>query len=699
MLQQRKSIFRNRLIVVVVAIGTLTLLLSGCAPSQLPASSPADQPPAAPPSPVVTLAPTPVPTPTALPARLYLSLSPWPLHGAPPLTADFAARLSGDVWQAGEADRCQSLYWRFGDGTEETQPCPPGEPPWRFESRHTYTRPGTYHACLTLALADGREVESTTQTVVVAVPQPLPGSERFVRWGAWGLSLLGTAGALMWLRRQSGRRKTIGYLLVALGLLTFVPPFSYLPNPAGIYWAWAGGYAYNPRLPFINRFVIAGDPTAHLRPFLDGLIGQTGLDPLHPVQPLAGYEFVKVSLPRPYFGGVQVTTRMTYADGSQRTYDIPLYQPDHSFGFYRGDWRYDGLGRLRTEHREMVGTPFATAAASVRLETPQWLALHPQSHRLNAKDPTNWGPAGFPWQHLVWSPRGDAFLAAQTVTANRIRRDLWLVKLDGSPPARLARNVWNYNWSPDGRYVVFNKYVLPGFGVYVVQRDGQEPRALVEGLECSTFPGLNDEGIWYPWQGDLWLAPYDGSPPRQIAGLPKMEMETLLARRHGQVESLIRPAPEGTRIAYSCGEALCLQDRDGENWRQVEVTPREIAWSPDGSRLAAVYWGYGEDKLATLTVMRRNGEIKYQRTLAPNGAVDAPQWTPDGNWLFVQAFPFHGRRILTMDVATGEVLDLSRPRWDAWFALAPDGRRLLLSNGRGGFWLSELAFTPAEGSS
>ncbi len=51
-----------------------------------------------------------------------------------------------------------------------------------------------------------------------------------------------------------------------------------------------------------------------------------------------------------------------------------------------------------------------------------------------------------------------------------------------------------------------------------------------------------------------------------------------------------------------------------------------------------------------------------------------------------------------MDVATGEVLDLSQPRRDAWFSLAPDGKRLLLTNGRGGFWTSEIAYTNGEGN-
>ena len=68
----------------------------------------------------------------------------------------------------------------------------------------------------------------------------------------------------------------------------------------------------------------------------------------------------------------------------------------------------------------------------------------------------------------------------------------------------------------------------------------------------------------------------------------------------------------------------------------------------------------------------------------------APQWTSDGDRLFVQTSPFGGRRIVTVDAKTGAVLDLSKPRSDAWFDLGPKGERLLLTNGRGGFWVVEV---------
>lgn len=678
----------------------LALVWSGCASSN---PVPLAVPPTLPPPPLETAPPVgsvpqfqptpasfiPSPQPTALPAPyVSLSLPPWPLTGPPPFTASLSADLYGDLLQTAP---CQSVHWEFGDQGSETQPCPAGaEQPYRLQARHTYVKAGTYHPRVRVRLSNGQEVESNTQTLVVAVPQPVFPTQEALRWALWGLSLSGAAVLGVWLRRQAGPIKVVGYGLLALSLITFVPPFSYLPNPLGLYWAWNGSYHYDPRLPFVNRFVIAGDPTSVLRPFLDGLIGQTGLNPLDPARPLARYEFVGVSFSELY-RVVQVETRLTYEGGAQRTYLIPLYQDSDIFGFYRANWRYDGLGRLRTEHRELPGTPFATSERQIHLGLPQRLSLHPDAEQLDAANPANWGPMGSPWQHLVWSPQGDAFLAVRWATYEQ--RDLWLVKLNGSPPLRIAQDVDGYHWSPDGRFIVFThapQHRADQARVFAARRDGGEAQEITR-LESLDFPGLNAEGVWYPWQGGLWLAPYDGSPPRQIAPLPDLRGAASLPELSPWGEGKwVRPAPDGRRIAYACGAELCLQDRDGGNRTRVGVMAREVSWSPDGVRLAAVAWGSKNEEPAHLSLIRRDGSVEREWAIAPDGPVDVPQWTPDGRRIFIQTFPFGGRRILTVDVASGEVLDLSRPRWDAWFALTPDGTGMLLSNGRGGFWLSKV---------
>ena len=65
-------------------------------------------------------------------------------------------------------------------------------------------------------------------------------------------------------------------------------------------------------------------------------------------------------------------------------------------------------------------------------------------------------------------------------------------------------------------------------------------------------------------------------------------------------------------------------------------------------------------------------------------------WTPDNQAVFVQTYPNDGRRLIAVDLATQQVLDLSQEHWDAYYALSPDGTTMLVNNGRGGFWLAEV---------
>lgn len=650
-----------------IALIVALLVLSGC--SAPPTLSPPREPQAT---------PSPIPTRTAPPVQISISLSPFPLHGAPPFAANLSAFFYGD---ASLVRMCEQIQWRFGDGVEETQPCRiSGEQPFVINATHTYAQPGTFHARAILVLANGQASESNTQTIVVAMPQPQSSIDTIVYWGAWGLTLGGLGIILVWSPRQLQRVKVFVYAIVALGLIAYVPPFSYLPNPFGFYALWSGNYAYDPRLPWSNRFVIAGDPTADLRPFLDGLIGQTGLDPLDPVQSLTHYEFMHVALGR--YGIVRVTTRMTYADGSSRIFDIPLYQPENIFGFYQARWRYDGLGRLRTEQRELPGTPFADATSVVRLSVPRRLTFHPQTFNFDADNLANWGPVGFASQRLVWSPQQDAFLATRAPTFER--NELWLVKLDGNPPIRLAQNVRNYAWSPDDRFIVFTDLLSPN-RVQIISRDSMQSRGLTRDPTLS-LPGIDREGVWYVFQNELWLAPYANGTPRRLAALPDLKSVNV----DWIVEEIVvRPSPDGERVAYSCEGRLCLQDRDGSNWIRTQVYLREATWNLGGSHLAAVQWDYAGETLM-LNLVRRDGTLEWRTSLAPSGTAAPPQWTPDGRRLFIQTFPFDGRRILTLNVANGEVLDLSQPRWDAWFALTPDGKATLLFNGRGSFWMSEI---------
>lgn len=615
-----------------------------------------------------------------------------PIHGAPP----FDARLSADFydWSRGLPAPCAQLQWQFGDGQQESAPCASGDGAAHdWQTVHRYDAPGIYHASATMLLENGATIDSEkSQTVLVAAPQSPSLGATAVRWLGWLLLLTATGLALIVIAFQRGRRRLLSGLLLALLLITFVPPFSYVPDPLGVVLTVAGAYEDDLRLPFANRFLVAGDPTRPLRPTLDALIGQTGLDPLDPNFALSRYDFLKI---RKEAYHTAVVTRFTYANGEQRSYAIPLRQPSEAFRFYDRDWRYDGLGRLRSAHEALPPVPAAGGAPFGLL---QRVAGPPAEGGLAQE----WfGAAANPLApRLLWSPGGDAFL---TMVAGNGNSTLWLSDLQSGATSQLAGNVWSYAWRPDGEGVVYSTVEndltasASGFIMQIkqVRREGgrgMEPaqQLLALPLGQNAFPGVNEQGLWFVRDGALWLLPWDaaGGEAQQLTPLPGLQDQP----RREPVK--VYPSPDGQRVAYSCAAGLCLIDAGGGNHAVAAADARfvSLAWRGDGEQLAAAFWQYpgASPSVAELRLFARDGQRLAEVVVAAEGIVDAPQWLPDGETLLLQSYPQDGRRIIRAHPASGAVADLSQPRWDAFFALHPDGERLLLSNGRGGVWLTSL---------
>lgn len=612
---------------------------------------------------------TPLAMPTAVfePTGASLTLDHRPEHGQPPYTTHLQAHLSSF-----SAD-CEQLVWDFGDGQQEEQPCPAGDGPLQIS--HTYPNPATYHVHLRLGYANGQSLDSNSHTIVVANRQPISLVQVAVKWLIYlvTLALVGWLG--IWVRRHPRRRMVYG--LLALVLITFMPPFSYLPNPAGFIWRLWGGYRYDPRLPYVNRFVAAGDPTISLAPYLDGLIGQTGLDPLDPNSPLARYDFVGVTMNR-YQAFVKVN--FTYQDGNQRTYPVPLYQPQTFLGFYQHRWAYDGLGRLRTEDVDLPTAPRMNQS----LPQPTWLVTIPG--RSNAAD---WFQNSF-INPLVWDEEGILL----KIAGQNDHNELWLIDPAGQASQRIAQDVGEYRFTPDSQHIVFNRAIyqqtadgqlLTRFGLATPDGHSQD------WLEIKNFPlpDLAPDGAWYLADGALWHKPYNDQPPGRIMELPASDS----AEGHS---GRVRLSADGQQLAYTCYfrpadqyHDLCLSDRNGQQWLRLPLATPEMdfSWSPAGSMLAVVQWGYQQPTLLSLV----RGEDVTTIPLAPDGPAGTPQWLPNGEQLLINAFPWGGRRILQVEVGSGRVTDLTPPRWDGYFALSPDGQRLVISSGRGNLWEWPLA--------
>lgn len=521
----------------------------------------------------------------------------------------------------------------------------------------------------------------------------------------WLAGSLLAVGLLFVLTRKSFLPTAVGVVTAALLLTSFVPPLSLIPNPAGVYWRVAGGYHYDPRLPFKNNFLIAGDPVNALRPYLDQLIGLKGLTPLDPNSALRRYEIVRVGLHPARNNVTLVNVRFIYEDGTSRVYPVPLLVPVVNVGgFWQAGWVDDGLQRLRSVHLDFPNQPFAQAGDPITLGNVERLELHAQANRLDEANPGHWLWESVRVERLVAAPDLSGFLVA--IELDAARRQLWLVPFNGEPPQAIGApgDVREYGFSPDSRFIVYTRFdpeaasVNPTrpFAIVMAAR-GADSRSetrvelgayftenLVTGLRTEQLPGLTAEGVWFVSDNALWLASYEGSPPQRLLE----RVTSTLAPR---------PAPNGEFVALECGMALCLFDVQGGQ----ALNPRELllgmgeaqmAWSPDGTQLAVIDRDPNNLRAVRLKVLATDGTERLSVEIAPRDVTDPPQWTPDSQTIFVQTFPQEGRRIIAVDVLSGRVLDLSQPRWDAYFTLLPDGRSLLLNNGRGDFWRVEVNF-------
>lgn len=234
----------------------------------------------------------------------------------------------------------------------------------------------------------------------------------------------------------------------------------------------------------------------------------------------------------------------------------------------------------------------------------------------------------------VWSRDGTrlAFLS------NRERdREIFVMNADGSGVTRLIEHppwgdrlpVNEMEWSPDGTRIAFVPHTLE---IYVVHADGSGLRRL------TTTPGPHRSPTWSPdgtriafvrdtlWHDEgaqeadvmteIYVVNADGS------GLGRLTSPGLVQE----------PAwsPDGTKLAFVCGEGICVVNADGSGRRDLSTeTARDYtcpAWSPDGTRVAFhARIGLGNPQIWVV-----NADGSGATPLADGRC---PAWSPDGTSL------------------------------------------------------------------
>jgi serine/threonine protein kinase len=267
---------------------------------------------------------------------------------------------------------------------------------------------------------------------------------------------------------------------------------------------------------------------------------------------------------------------------------------------------------------------------------------------------------------------------------------------DGEPreviPA-IARRIVSplpFSWLPDNRHILTAQDgdATLGRHLWVVDVEGDDARQVTMGTGNESSPAVAPDGgsISFAQEDtdfDVVLVPLDGSPPRPVLVTSRNELDPSWSRQDRQF----------AYISDRTGkEQVWLRSRDGQ-WERPLVTDDDfpeasryfggLSFSPDGQRLAYQRQDIsGSFHVFVSTI----GGGSAARITTSGGFVNAPTWSPDGNWL---AFATRDGLMKVRVGSTAEPIMVdaaipftSRPNWSPdgkWIACDTDAGLVLVS--------------------
>jgi imidazolonepropionase-like amidohydrolase/Tol biopolymer transport system component len=319
--------------------------------------------------------------------------------------------------------------------------------------------------------------------------------------------------------------------------------------------------------------------------------------------------------------------------------------------------------------------------------------------------------------------------------------DLYLLPIEGGEARPITSGVaWNMHprFSPDGRSVAFTSDRGGGDNIWIVDRDGANPRQVTrERFRLVNSPAWTPDGDFVVVRkhftsrrsagaGEMWLYHRSGGDGLQMTRRPNDQKDAgePAFSPDGRVLYFSQDITPGDVFEYNKDPnrqiyVIRRLDRDtGELTTYIDgpggaVRPTP---SPDGARLAFVRRVRGDSVLHLFDVTSGESWPVYggldrdmQETWAIHGVYPAMAWAPDSGSLVFWA----GGKIRRLDVASGEVAEIPfrvrdtrrvaealrfpvethperfSPRMLRWMTVSPQGDRVVYE-ALGRLWIRDL---------